>query len=98
MSAYKELLAEKAELERKIAAVRREEIKSAVEAIRETIAELNLTEEDIFGYRRGTTDDAVKVKKAVAAKYRDPETGATWTGRGKAPRWIDGKDRDAFLI
>jgi DNA-binding protein H-NS len=34
----------------------------------------------------------------VAAKYRDPATGQTWTGRGKAPKWIDGKDRSAFLI
>jgi DNA-binding protein H-NS len=34
----------------------------------------------------------------VAPKYRDPATGNTWTGRGKAPKWIDGKDRAKFLI
>jgi len=34
----------------------------------------------------------------VAPKYRDPATGKTWTGRGKAPKWIDGKDRSKFLI
>ena len=34
----------------------------------------------------------------VAAKYRDPATGQSWTGRGKAPKWIDGKDRAQFLI
>jgi DNA-binding protein H-NS len=39
----------------------------------------------------------------VAPKYRDPDTGATWTGRGRAPRWIveaeaQGKSRDEFLI
>jgi DNA-binding protein H-NS len=33
------------------------------------------------------------------AKYRDPASGKTWTGRGKPPLWIVGaKDRDAFLI
>nr|WP_291585911.1 H-NS family nucleoid-associated regulatory protein [Comamonas sp. UBA7528] len=32
------------------------------------------------------------------AKYHDPATGATWTGRGKEPVWIRGQDRDAFLI
>src|SRR4029453_19680675 len=33
------------------------------------------------------------------AKYRDPQTGKTWTGRGKPPNWIAGaKDRQAFLI
>jgi DNA-binding protein H-NS len=33
-----------------------------------------------------------------APKYRDPATGATWTGRGKPPNWINGKDRDSMLI
>ncbi|WP_373785874.1 H-NS family nucleoid-associated regulatory protein, partial [Delftia acidovorans] len=32
------------------------------------------------------------------AKYRDPASGATWTGRGKPPRWIEGKDRKALEI
>jgi DNA-binding protein H-NS len=34
----------------------------------------------------------------VAPKYRDPESGNTWSGRGKPPRWIAGQDRDQFLI
>ena len=33
------------------------------------------------------------------AKFRDPKSGKTWTGRGKPPLWIAGaKDRQAFLI
>jgi len=33
------------------------------------------------------------------AKYRDPKSGKTWTGRGKPPAWIAGaKNRDAYLI
>src|ERR1700759_3230118 len=32
------------------------------------------------------------------AKYVDPKTGATWTGRGRAPAWIaNAKNRDKFL-
>ncbi|SDD93435.1 H-NS family nucleoid-associated regulatory protein [Paraburkholderia lycopersici] len=32
-------------------------------------------------------------------KYRDPKTGATWSGRGTAPGWLAGaRDRTAFLI
>ncbi len=35
----------------------------------------------------------------VAPKYADPKSGATWTGRGRAPLWIrDVKDRSKFLI
>jgi len=42
-------------------------------------------------------------KMAVAPKYRHPQTGATWTGRGKAPRWLTdaeaaGTPRQSFLI
>jgi len=32
------------------------------------------------------------------AKYRDPESGATWSGRGREPSWLVGKDREAFAI
>lgn len=39
------------------------------------------------------------VRGPQVPKYRDPETGATWSGRGRAPAWLaDAKDRTAFLI
>ncbi len=47
---------------------------------------------------------AGRVKKpgrrmAGVPRYRDPASGKTWTGNGKAPGWIAGaKNRDAFLI
>ena len=34
----------------------------------------------------------------VAQKYRDPETGRTWSGRGKEPLWLRGQDRSKFQI
>lgn len=39
----------------------------------------------------------------VPPKYKHPETGATWTGRGKPPRWVtdaesQGISRETFLI
>ncbi|ALL68284.1 DNA-binding protein H-NS [Paraburkholderia caribensis MBA4] len=41
----------------------------------------------------------VKSKRRISPKYRDPKTGATWTGMGRAPAWIkDAKNRDTFLI
>jgi DNA-binding protein H-NS len=39
------------------------------------------------------------VRGPQPALYRDPKTGATWSGRGRAPSWISGaKDRSRFLI
>jgi DNA-binding protein H-NS len=38
-------------------------------------------------------------KGTYPPKYRDPASGATWSGRGHAPSWIkDAANRDAFLI
>ena len=53
--------------------------------------------------RAGTPRAADAVKRTVPPKYKNPQTGATWTGRGKAPRWIadaeaEGKSREQFLI
>lgn len=40
-----------------------------------------------------------KAASKVAAKYRDPASGVTWSGRGKAPLWIrDHEDRTPFQI
>lgn len=39
------------------------------------------------------------VRGPQAPKYRDPRSGATWSGRGPAPAWLAGaKDRAKFLI
>jgi len=41
--------------------------------------------------------------RKVPIKYRGPNRGDTWTGRGKTPRWLatqiaDGKKKEDFLI
>lgn len=47
------------------------------------------------------TQSAKRPKGPVGkAKYRNPATGATWTGHGKAPGWIplNKEERKSFLI
>lgn len=39
-----------------------------------------------------------KEKQKRAAKYQDPTTGHTWSGSGRCPRWLEGKDRTQYLI
>ncbi|WP_419184912.1 H-NS family nucleoid-associated regulatory protein [Thiobacillus denitrificans] len=39
----------------------------------------------------------------MAAKYRNPATGESWAGRGRAPKWLaeeqsKGRSKEAFLI
>ena len=100
-SSYKELLAQRASLEQRIAQARQQEVDAAVTAIRELIAEFDLTVDEVFpaGRKRMRMGDLeYRETKTVAPKYRDPATGQTWTGRGKAPLWIRDKDRDEFSI
>jgi DNA-binding protein H-NS len=47
----------------------------------------------------GTTAHKGQRKGPQPALYRDPESGATWSGRGRAPAWLAGaRDRSKFLI
>jgi DNA-binding protein H-NS len=95
MTSYKELLQQREALELQITQARQREISQAVNQVRALVAEFGLTAQDVFptGKARSASAGA-----KVAAKYRDAATGKTWTGRGKAPKWIDGKDRAKFLI
>lgn len=34
----------------------------------------------------------------LEAKYLNPETGKIWSGKGRVPKWIAGKNREDFRI
>ena len=95
MASYKELLEQREALTRKIEEARKVEIAGAVARVRAVVLEYDLKPEDIFTKTRARSG---RVGVKVPPKYRDPVTGKTWTGRGKAPRWIADKDREHFLI
>jgi len=97
-----------ARLQKRADALQQKQRAPAVTQILRTMREFGLTPEDIaaaFGKknRAQTTRKTAAVKRPTAPKYRDPATGATWTGRGKPPRWIAAADqagsgREQFLI
>jgi DNA-binding protein H-NS len=95
MASYKELLEQQQALAIQIEEARKRELADAVARVQAIVAEYGLTADDIFsGRKSGRRATATK----VPPKYRNPITGQTWTGRGKAPKWIEGRDRDQFLI
>lgn len=93
MNDYQTLLQQKAELDARIAVVMKAERAGAAAEVRALVREYQLTEQDVFPAGGGKARGSVGVPK-----FRDPESGATWTGRGKPPNWIVGKDREIFLI
>ncbi|WP_028221587.1 H-NS histone family protein [Paraburkholderia oxyphila] len=96
MATYKELKLQMAELQVQLTAARQAEFQAALEDIRAKVAEYGFTEQEIFGRRRGRSQTPNSLSPA---KYRDPQSGATWSGRGRAPNWLkDAKNRDRFLV
>ncbi|MDX9886511.1 H-NS histone family protein [Thauera sp.] len=91
MTSLQELLAQKEALEQQIAQIKKAERADALQNARSLIDTFDLTVDELFGKQKSTG-------KAVAVKYRNPETGETWTGRGRAPRWLEGKSREDFAV
>lgn len=106
MKTYQAVRAQIAKLEREAEELRRQELKNIIAQVRQAIADYGLTAADLGFAGRGRKAVSKTGTKATGsrrgagvAKYRDPKTGQTWTGRGRPPAWIaEAKNRDAFLI
>jgi DNA-binding protein H-NS len=96
MASYRALKEQAQALAEKVEQARLEELADVIAGIRELAAEYNLNAEDIFGPQRPRP--RARNSKLQNAKYFDPRTGASWSGRGRPPEWIKGKDRSRFLI
>jgi len=87
-------------LQRQAEVIARRERAGAVARVVALMDQYGLTVADLPGATRGS---AAKAKTGGQTggvpKYRDPATGKTWTGHGRAPEWIKGvANRDDVLI
>ena len=85
-----EMLAQRAALDRQIESRRTQERQDAIAKVRELMAEHGLTLADLNlraapVKTRGTSSTR---GSKVPAKYRNAETGETWSGRGLQPKWL----------
>lgn len=85
---------ELSEMTKRVELARKNEQAGAMEQIRSIMENYGLSSADL--------DGAAKAKKAKASstvpvKYRGPN-GETWTGRGRAPQWIAGFDREQYKV
>jgi DNA-binding protein H-NS len=94
MATYKQLTAQLEKLHKEVAVAREKEIEQAIADIKQKIVEYGITAEELgFAGKR-----AAAKKTPSPAKYRNPKTGETWSGRGRSPGWLAGKNRERFLI
>ncbi|MFL9944274.1 H-NS family nucleoid-associated regulatory protein [Paraburkholderia graminis] len=105
MTTLESLQAKIQRLQAQADALRAKKSSAVIQKIKNLMAEHGLTTADIDahtgGKKRGPKPGAKAAAKSAAstAKYRDPKTGATWSGHGRAPGWIaSAKDRSKFLV
>lgn len=85
-----DLLAKKAELEQQIVSLQREERSAAIAQVKALMAQHGLTLADLSSRAASPAPSSGKARSGgkVPAKYRDPATGQTWSGRGLHPKWL----------
>jgi DNA-binding protein H-NS len=95
MPTYKEYMQQIEHLTILAEAARAEEIKEAKEQIQQIMRDTGISAADLAD----TAKAGPKRKHPPSTVlYKDPESGKTWTGRGRAPGWLEGKNRDDFLV
>ena len=99
MTTLQELIQQRDELNARIEAMQQELRAEILAEIRATMQEYDIRLEDLAAGGKSTQRDRVK----AAAKYINPITQQTWSGRGKRPQWIhdalaDGQSLDKYLI
>ncbi|MDX3907610.1 MAG: H-NS histone family protein [Pigmentiphaga sp.] len=110
---YQSLQAQIRKLQEKAESIRLKQRQPVIASILRSMQEYSITLDELKaaqakgvpGRKRApaASKPTAKPPKQVAPKYRHPETGETWTGRGKPPRWLvaaeaGGATRDQFLI
>lgn len=80
MSQYSELQKQIQELTKQAEAIRLSEKAEAITKIKSLIAQHGITPVEIA---HNTSKGNVS-----PPKYRDPNSSATWSGRGRAPQWV----------
>ena len=95
---YEELRAKAAEILAQAEQVKAEERQKTIDTVRVMISTYGITAKDLGLDKSPKAKSGPKPGNKVSPKYRDPQSGATWSGRGKTPKWINGADRSQYAI
>ena len=76
---------------------------SFLDEVKTKAASLGMSLVDLVGLGSGEAAKSQTPRTTTTPKYRDPETGATWSGRGYPAKWITdyeakGRKREEFAI
>ena len=94
MSTYAEIQEQIAALQQQASTLLATERAQGIAEIRALMDANGITLEDL----QTTAPRTRKSSGTVAAKYYDADSGKSWTGRGRAPTWLAGKNKEDYLI
>ncbi|MBR8182069.1 H-NS histone family protein [Burkholderia ambifaria] len=89
----KELQAQLREVNVQIADARVQEKRTWLATVKEQVQALGISQDELL-----RAAGFLKERKRVPAKYYDPSSGKSWSGKGPRPKWLEGKNLDAYLI
>jgi DNA-binding protein H-NS len=92
MASYEELKAQAESLMKQAEEMRKAENRETIADIKALIRERGITAEQL-----GFAPAGKGSRKTAPPKYRDPVSGATWAGRGRTPKWINGSREEYAL-
>lgn len=105
MTTYNELLKQIESLTKQAEDLRLKEISTAISDIKQLMQKHGITLADLgdAGPARGAKKKSRATGAKVAAKFRNPSTGETWSGRGRTPKWLadaeaKGGKRESFAV
>lgn len=112
MRSYSEVQAEIEYVEGELVKLRKEakeaqdrEVVEARKKVAQLMKDNNLTAADLLNPRTIDKTKLTAVKsgerperKQPEPQYQDPESGKTWTGKGRAPNWMKDQDKEQFRI
>lgn len=78
-----DLIAQQAELAKKIAELKKNNRKEALEQVKNLMAQYDITVEDLA--KKASSAAGTK----ALPKWQDPVSGAQWAGRGRKPVWFN---------
>lgn len=91
-----ELQAEREKLDAEIKAKQDAQKASVIAQIKTVVDTYSIPVDELVEALGGLKSKRKGIK--AKQKFRDPASGATWSGRGKEPAWIKGQNRADFLI
>lgn len=94
MATYKELQDQITKLKQDAEELRLKEIDGAIAQIKALMNDYGISVQDIEGSGRRK---GVKTSSLSNVQFKD-NAGNTWSGRGRMPAWLKGKDKEQFRV